>query len=123
MPWKMVGNGTLVLVALVALAAAAALGFEFYAPVLGEIAVGDEQEAKPQVPRDRAVIKVERIMAADPVRGVPTLADIVRFHGLEQDTLECTVQENHQGAAGPSAIPVLARRPLRAGDEVTLCLD
>lgn len=123
MPWKRVGNGTLVLAALFALAAAVALGFEFYAPVIGEISAGDEQEAKPRVPRDRVVIKVARFMAADPGRGLPTLSDVVRFHGLEQDTIECTVQENHQGAASPAAVPVLAKRPLRVGDEVTLCLD
>lgn len=123
MPWKRVGRGTLVLASLLALAAAAALDFEFYTPAVGEIAAGDEQEAKPEVPRDRAVVSVERFMAADPRRGVPTLADVVRFHGLEEDAIECTVQELHGEAASPGVVSALARRPLRPGDEVTVCLD
>ena len=123
MPWRTVGSGGLALLALVVLGGAAALGYEFYAPVAGQIAAGDPQEARPDVPRDRALVKVEAYMSKEPGKGLPTLADIVRFYGLEEDTVLCAVQENHGEAASPAAIPVLAKRPLRMGEEVMLCLD
>jgi hypothetical protein len=121
--WRTVGKGGQALIVLVALGIAAALGYAFYAPVIGQIVTGDEWEAEPAVPRDRATVKVEAYMAREPGRGLPTLADVVRFYGLEEDTIECAVQENHGEAASPAAIPVLARRPLRISDEVILCLD
>jgi hypothetical protein len=108
---------------LAALVLAAVLGYEFYAPIIGRIATGDEAEARPAVPRNRASVKVEAYMAKEPGKGLPTLADVVRFYGLEEDTIECAVQENYGEAASPAAIPVLARRPIKIGDEVILCLD
>ena len=123
MRWRTVGRGGQALIVLVALGIAAVLGYAFYAPIVGQIATGDEQEAEPAVPRDRAAVKVEVYMAKEPGKRLPTLADVVRFYGLEEDTIECAVQENHGEAASPTAVPVLARRPLTIGDEVILCLD
>jgi hypothetical protein len=123
MPSIGVGKGALALMALGAVLAAVALGYEFYAPLVGTIAAGEVQEAKPQVPRDRAVVKVEAYMLEKGKQGLPTLADVIRFHGLERDTIPCSVQENHGEAASPAAITVLANRPLKVGEEVMLCLD
>jgi hypothetical protein len=114
MPWRTAGRGSLALIALAALVLAA---------VVGRIAAGDEAEARPAVPRNRASVKVEAYMAKEPGKGLPTLADVVRFYGLEEDTIECAVQENYGEAASKAAIPILARRPIRTGNEVVLCLD
>ncbi len=123
MPWRTAGKGSQVLIVLVALVLALVLGYEFYAPLVGQVAAGDEEEARPAIPRDRAVVKVEAYMARQPGHGLPTLADVVSFYGLEEDTIACTVQENHGEAASTSAIPILASRPLEIGDEMILCLD
>ncbi|MES1245886.1 MAG: hypothetical protein ABUT39_30040 [Acidobacteriota bacterium] len=126
MPWRTAGSGRLILIALsvlIAVGGAVALGYEFYAPVRGQVAVGNPQEAQPDEPRDRAKVKVEAYMAKEPGKGLPTLADVVRFYGLEEDTVPCAVAENHGEAASKAAIPVLAKRPIRVGEEVTLCLD
>ncbi len=111
------------MITLVALGIAAALGYEFYAPIIGRIAVGNETAARPAMPRDRAAVTVEANMAKNPGQGLPTLVDVVRFYGLEEDTIECAVKEHYGEAASPSAILGLARRPLKIGEEVTLCLD
>jgi hypothetical protein len=123
MPWRMVGKGGQALIVLVALGLAAALGYEFYAPIVGQIAAGDEQEAQPAVPRNRALVKVEAYMARQPGITLPTLMDTARFYGLEDDTLECAVQENYGEAARPAAVPVLSNRPVQIGEEIILCLD
>jgi hypothetical protein len=123
MRWRTAGKRIQTLMILLALIFAAVLGYEFYAPLIGRVATGDEQEAKPAVPRDRAAVKVEAYMASQSGHGLPTLADVVRFYGLENDTIACAVQENDGEAASPAAISALMRRPLKIGDEVILCLD
>lgn len=123
MPWRTAGKGGQALIVLVAIGLAATLGYEFYAPVVGQIAAGDEQEARPAVPRNRALVKVEAYMTRQSGRALPTMADMVRFYGLEDDTLECAVQENYGEAASPAAIQVLSNRPVQIGEEIILCLD
>lgn len=123
MPWKRAGRGATTLLAFAALVVALVLGYEFYSPIVGKLADGDEAQAKPDVPRDRAVVKAEAYMARTPGQGLPSLADVIRFYGLEQDTIPCAVQENHGEAASAAAVPVLARRTLKAGEEIILCLD
>jgi len=121
MPSRMAGKSGVILVVLLGLGIAAGLGFEFYAPVVGQIAAGDPQKARPDVPRDRAIVKVEAYMS--PTKTLPSFVDVVHFYGLEDDTIPCTVQTNLGEAASTAAIPALSRGPLRVGDEVTLCFD
>src|SRR5262245_38807763 len=100
--------------------AAAALGYAFYAPPVGETAAGQTGKAAPEQPRDRAEVRAEARMASRP--GPPTLKDVVRFHGLEDDSLACTIEENY-GSIPRLLVPTYERRPLRAGEEIILCLD
>ena len=123
MPWKKAGSPphplwgvALVLAPLVA----AALGYAFYAPPVGETAGGDPGKAAPEQPRDRVKVRAETRMASRP--GPPTLKDVVRFHGLEDDTLPCTVEENY-GSVPKVVLPTYERRPLKQGEEIILCLD
>jgi hypothetical protein len=123
MPWRRAGSGSVILLAIGALVTAASLGYEFYAPVVGQIANGSAAQAKPDVPRDRAIVKAAAYMSPKPWQALPSLADVIRFYGLEQDTIPCAVQANHGEAASAAAIPVLASRPLQPEEEVILCLD
>ncbi len=123
MPWRTAGKGGLALIVLITAILAVVLGYAFYAPVVGQIATGDPQEARPDVPRDRAVVKAEAYMARTSGKALPTLEEIVRFYGLEDDTVPCAAQENYGEAASPAAISVLAKRPIKVGEDVTLCLD
>ena len=123
-----------VLVAAVALAAWA--GFAFYAPQVGELAGGRQGEtggetgtAGRSLPRDRARVEVAAYMAGGAEGGGtggaearPTLAQVFEFFALEEDTWACAVAENYGQAAAERAAQY-ARRPLRVGDEIVLCLD
>lgn len=123
MSWKKAGNPAHPLwgVALVmAPLLAAALGYAFYAPPVGNTAAGDPGKATPDQPRDRVRVRVETHMASR--SGPPTLKDVVRFHGLEDDTLSCTIEENY-GSVPRLVMPTFERRPMRPAEEVVLCLD
>lgn|GEM_PF-6035365 len=109
------------LVAVVLLSAWA--GYAFYAPQVGELAGGGEEAAVEGLtrPRDRARVEVAAYMAGEG-EDRPTLAQVIEFFALEEDTWRCTVAENY-GAAAAERAPQYAQRRLPAGDEVTLCLD
>lgn len=109
-----------VLLALVLLGAR--LGFGFYAPARGAVASGDPSLTGHDVPRDRARVRVEAAMAPAP-GGRPSLADVARFYGLDDEAIACSVQEAHDLRPGDARLRVLAERPLRVGEEVELCLD
>ena len=100
--------------------AAALLGYAFYAPPFGETVGGQTGKAAPEQPRDRAKVRAETHMASRP--GPPTLKDVVRFHGLEDDSLPCTIEENY-GSIPRMLMSTYERRPLRQGQEIILCLD
>ena len=124
MRWRKVGNvprSPLSAVLLIAAPfAAAALGYAFYAPVVGKTAAGEVGKAAPEQPRGRARVRSELYMASRP--GPPTVQDVVRFYGLEDDTLPCTIEENYGSVPRP-LMPTYERRPLRPGDEIIVCLD
>lgn len=124
-------SGTTALLLAVTLAAAVALaawaGFAFYAPEVGELAGGREDAGAEGLtrPRDRATVEVAAYMAGGGAEGGearPTLAQVIEFFALEEDTWACTVEENYGRAAAGRAAQY-ARRPLRVGDEIVLCLD
>jgi len=124
MSWSKVGSGA----ALVALVAGAVLvilgsawGFAFYAPQKGRLAQAAAQAAETAERRDRVRVEVSEAMAPGG-EGRPTLASVVDFFALEDDTLRCTVAEN-QGEAAAERAAQFARRPLQLGTEVVLCLD
>lgn len=113
------------LAAVVALAAWA--GFAFYAPEVGELAGGREEPAVEGLtrPRDRATVEIAAYMAAGSPEGDaarPTLAQVIEFFALEEDTWRCTVGENYGEAAAERAGQYVQRR-LRPGEEIVLCLD
>jgi hypothetical protein len=97
------------------------LGFGIYAPQRGAVAAGEPGPGGRELPRDRAKVRVEAAMARPGER--PTPADVARFYGLQEDAVACTVQEANGLAAGDPRIERLSRRPLKVGDEITLCLD
>lgn len=111
--------------AAVLLLAAALSGFGFYAPRRGHLTAGAAEQPEPAERRDRARVVVEAVMA--PAEGVrPSLADVARFYGLEPDSLPCSVRETldmDEGDLPNDRARQRAERPLRLGDEVTLCLD
>lgn len=113
-------RSALLIAILAAPLAAAALGYAFYAPPVGETVAGQTGKAALEQPRDRAEVRAEAYMASRP--GPPTLKDVVRFHGLEDDSLVCTIEENY-GSIPRMLISTYERRPLRAGEEIILCLD
>ncbi len=113
------------LATVVALAAWA--GFAFYAPEVGELAGGREEAAVEGLtrPRDRATVEIAAYMAAGSPEGDaarPTLAQVIEFFALEEDTWRCTVGENYGEAAAERAGQYVQRR-LRPGEEIVLCLD
>jgi hypothetical protein len=111
--------------AAVLLLAAAVLGFGFYAPRRGQLAAGAAEQPEPAERRDRARVVVEAVMA--PAEGErPSLADVARFYGLEPDSLPCSVRETldmDEADLPDDRARQRAERPLRLGEEVTLCLD
>jgi hypothetical protein len=113
--WLVVG---VALLALLFLGATRRLGFA--APAAG-VTQGEPAPGGGELPRDRARVVVEAAMAKPGER--PTLADVVRFYGLEEEAVACTVAEAHGLAANDRRIAALARRPLRVGETVTICLD
>jgi hypothetical protein len=105
--------------------AAAAAGFGIYSPRRGETAAGDARHAQPQWPRDMATVEVRRQMAGDQGEP-PTLADVVGFFALEDDTLACTLVENDETEPlqqSQEIIRRLARKRLSVGATVKLCLN
>jgi len=72
-------------------------------------------------PRDRVRVEVGEAMAPGGA-GRPTLASVTRFFALEDDTLPCTVEENH-GAEAAERWRRYAGSSLAAGTDVVLCLD
>jgi hypothetical protein len=130
MSWSKAGSGTQPGggAALAALAAGAVLvilgswwGFAFYAPQKGHLAQATAQAAETSERRDRVRVEVSEAMAPGGT-GRPTLASVVEFFALEDDTLPCTVEQRH-GEAAQERAARFARRPLPVGTPVTLCLD
>jgi hypothetical protein len=111
--------GGLVLAGLIVLAPQ--LGMGFYAPARGQVATGEPRPGGREMPRDRAAVKVIPEMAAPGER--PTLADVVRFYGLDEDAVRCTAAEAYGLAVGDKRIDGYARRAVKVGDTVTVCLD
>ena len=102
-------------------AAGALAGFAFYAPEKGRLATAAAQVAAPAERRDRVRVEVGEAMAPGGA-GRPTLASVTRFFALEDDTLPCTVEENH-GAEAAERWRRYAGSSLAAGTDVVLCLD
>jgi hypothetical protein len=97
-------------------------GFGFYAPRRGAVAPGVEPKVAAARPRDTAVVEVKLYMASVPGQA-PNLIDVVRFFGLEDDTLPCTVSLNDGALASDPLIQARTRQARRIGSEVTLCLN
>ncbi len=112
------------LVALGLLVAAAVLDLGFYAPrgaLSGGTAVATATDA--ELARNRAVVKIDPEMALRP--GIrPTLADAIRFFGLEQEVLRCSALATAgEEDLDERRLQTLERQPRALGDSVTLCLD
>ncbi|MEP7010575.1 MAG: hypothetical protein ABJC13_09655 [Acidobacteriota bacterium] len=114
----------LAVVVLGLLAAAVWLDLGYYAPrgaLSGGTAVVAERDS--QMGRNRAVVKIVPEMALHP--GVrPTLADAIRFFGLEEETLGCSAQATAgEEEVDERRLESMERQPRALGDSVTLCLD
>jgi hypothetical protein len=114
-------------VALALLLAASWLGFGFYAPDRdAPPAAGDAVETTAATRRDRVRVRVTEEMAPGGEGSRPSLADVARFHGLEPDSLPCSVratrERDEEDLTDRRALQ-WAERPVRIGKEVTLCLD
>jgi hypothetical protein len=114
----------LAVVALALLAAAAVLDLG-YSTRRGGISGGTAVTAgrESELGRNRAVVKIVPEMAPRP--GVrPTLADAIRFFGLEEETLRCSAQATAgEDELDERRLQSLGRQPRPLGDSVTLCLD
>lgn len=114
----------LVALSLVALGAAIGLPLGFHPAATGEIDPGREAPADAvRAPRDRAVVYLSAAMAKIPGTP-PTLADAVRFHGLEATTAPCAAR----ATAGDldldeATVAKLVKQARRVGERVVLCLD
>lgn len=124
---EVLGTASALLVAGVLLAAvilSAVAGFAFYAPQLGQLAGGQGATGADDSltrPRDRARVEVAAYMA-EGGEDRPTLAEVIEFFALEEDTWSCTVGENY-GEAAQARASQYADRRLQVGDEIILCLD
>lgn len=114
-------------VALVLLAGAFVLDLGYYAPrgeISGGTAVATGRDA--ELARNRAVVKIVPEMALRP--GLrPTLADAIRFFGLEEEVLRCSALATEGAEEGDEPnerrLLALGRQARAPGDSVTLCLD
>ena len=117
----------LAVVALGLLAASVVLDLGYYAPrgaLSGGTAAATGRDA--ELARNRVVVKIVPEMAVR--QGVrPTLADAIRFFGLEEETLRCAAQATAGTEEGDELderrLQALGRQPRALGDSVTLCLD
>ena len=114
----------LAVVAVGLLAAAIVLDLGYYTrrgTLSGGTAVATDRES--ELGRNRAVVKIVPEMAPRP--GVrPTLADAIRFFGLEEETLRCSAQATAgEEEVDERRLQALGRQPRALGDSVTLCLD
>ncbi len=117
----------LLLVTVGLLAASAVLDLGYYAPQ-GEISGGTAATSgrDSELARNRAVVKIVPEMALRP--GIrPTLADAIRFFGLEEEVLRCSALATAGTEEGDEMderrLQALERQPRAPGDSVTLCLD
>ncbi len=125
-PARAIGSRGMVLslVALGLLAAAIVLDLGYYTrrgTLSGGTAVASSRES--ELGRNRAMVKIIPEMALRP--GVrPTLADAIRFFGLEEETLRCSAQATAgEDELDERRLQALGRQPRALGDSVTLCLD
>ena len=118
----MISSKIFLVLALVFILAAVWGDFGFYAPLHGKTAVGSEPKITAVRSRDTAIVEVKPYMTS--VSGqAPTLLDVIRFFGLEDDTLPCTVALNDGELPSTQLIEVRARQARSIGSEVTLCLN
>ncbi|CAM2008940.1 hypothetical protein [Acanthopleuribacter pedis] len=130
MPWRRVGNqvapflfaGVSCLL-LVALFVQGKLGL--YTPRVGFIDSAMNQEIRDVLPRDRVTLVITRDMCQG--KNSVTLEDLVRYLGLEQATLACSLEVEQPslflspGVKRPSNRGAKVRK--RVGEKVTLCLN
>jgi hypothetical protein len=112
-------------VALGLLAAAAALDLGYYAPRRGVLSGGAPAASgrDAELGRNRAVVKIVPEMAVK-VGIRPTLADAIRFFGLEEEVLRCSALATAgEEELDERRLQALERQPRAVGDSVTLCLD
>lgn len=106
------------------LAASAVLDLGYYAPK-GEISAGTAAASgrDSELARNRAVVKIVPEMASRP--GLrPTLADAIRFFGLEEEVLRCSALATAgEEEMDERRLQALERQPRTPGEPVTLCLD
>ena len=122
-------RGPVLLLVIVGLLAASAMfDLGYYAPPRREISggTGVATGRDSDLARNRAVVKMVPEMALRP--GLrPTLADAIRFFGLEEEVLRCSALATAGTEEGDEPderrLQALERQPRPIGDPVTLCLD
>ncbi len=113
------------LAALALLVGGAVFDLGYYAPRRGPLSGGTATAAKREADlgRDRAVVKIVPEMAQKPGTR-PTLADAIRFLGLEEEVLRCSALATAgEEELDERRLRSLERQPRAVGDSVTLCLD
>ena len=91
------------------------------------LAQGTETTGDPAERRDRAKVQLTAEMARR--EGTPpTLADAVRFFGLEDATLDCAARATASNGEEEEELPkarvqAVLRQPRKVGEFVVLCLD